>query len=111
MSGGVKGRCQGSSAAVKPGTITVTLWCPPARHPILYASLKWGGKGKDPGGLTQGKFGVSGATRIFHVFIIFLINSRKTRSQFPFKRANHNIDSLQQTQDELNFSISQQNLF
>lgn len=52
MSVGVKSSCQGSSAAVKPGTITVTLQSPPTRHPILDAPLKWGGKGKDPSGLT-----------------------------------------------------------
>lgn len=40
------------------------------------------------------------------IFIFFIINSSNIWSHFQFKWVNHNIDGLQQIQDELDFSTS-----
>lgn len=41
-----------------------------------------------------------------NIFIFFIINSSNIWSHFQFKWVNHNIDGLQQIQDELDFSTS-----
>lgn len=40
------------------------------------------------------------------IFIFFIVNSPNIWSHFQFKWANHNIDGLQQMQDELSGSTS-----